>query len=323
MKMNYAKIDGLDKPVSRIVLGTPVLPSDNLKECYKILDEMYGLGVNSYDAAHVYANDGEAVVFQWAKERGLREKVVLLSKCSHPNRLRKRVTPYDILSDINDTLAKKDADYVDIYMLHRDNINVAVGPIVETMNQLINEGLIRTFGASNWTYERVKKANDYAEEHGLLAFTSVSPNFGLAEQVDNPWGEGCVSISGPDKVDSRKYYTEQQLPVFSYSPLARGLFSGRIKSDHLEEAELILDEPARIGYLYDCNIERLRRAEIIAKELGLSVPQLALAWVFNQPLNVLTINGVSHSDHMKANIEAMNIRLTKEQLDWLDLKMEL
>lgn len=318
--MQYTKIEGLDKPISKIVLGTPALPTENLKDCYRILDDMYDLGVNTYDAAHVYGNDGEAVVFKWAKERGLRDKIVLLSKCAHPNHLRNRLTPFDVMSDVSDTLAKADGDYLDIYMFHRDDPSVAVGPVIETMNRLIEQKKIRTFGASNWTYERVKEANDYAEEHGLIPLTSVSPNFGLAEQIGDPWGEGCVSISGPKKKKARDFYEKQQIPIFSYSPLARGLFSGRVKSRDLEGAKRILDEPAIKGYLYDSNIERLRRIEIIADELGISVPQLALAWVFNQPLNVLAIAGVKSTDHMKVNIEAMNVKLSRTQLDWLDLK---
>lgn len=131
MKMQYMKVDGLDKSVSRIILGTPALPTDDPQACYKLLDEMYAMGINTFDGAHIYPNDGEGMVFRWAKSRGIRENIVLISKCSHPNTWRKRVTSHDIMSDIKDTLAKENADYIDIYMLHRDDEQIPVEEITD------------------------------------------------------------------------------------------------------------------------------------------------------------------------------------------------
>lgn len=322
MTMQYGSIKGLNKAVSRIILGTPALPTEDKSMSYKVLDSMYELGINTFDCAHIYPNDGESLIFQWAKERGIREDLVLISKCAHPNSRRNRVTAYDIQSDISDTLAKKDGDYVDIYMLHRDDPLVSVAVVVETMNELYHQGKIRTYGASNWTYERIRAANDYASKRGLIPLTSVSPNYGLAEQVGDPWGGGCVSITGDHKAEARKYYLETQLPIFSYSPLGRGLFTGRIHSSNEGEAAKLLDDYSRRGYLCGSNIERLRRTEILSKELKISVAQLALAWLFNQPLNGYAIAGTINSKHMMANIEALNTTLSKDQVDWLNLRLE-
>ncbi len=82
-------------------------------------------------------------------------------------------------------------------MLHRDNPQVPVSIIVDTMNRLYDEGKIGAFGGSNWSYERIEQANEYAAKHNLIPFTVSSPNFGLAEQVDNPWVGQCVTLSGP------------------------------------------------------------------------------------------------------------------------------
>lgn len=322
MKMDYKNIKYVEKPISKIILGTPSLPHEHLSESYTILDKMYALGVNTFDTAHVYPNDGESILFGWAKKRAIRDKVVILSKCAHPNRWRSRVTTFDIMSDITDTLSKRDADYIDIYMLHRDNPSVDVGPIIEVLNELYEHGKIKSFGASNWTHDRVEQANEYAYKYGLMPFSSISPNFGLAEQIGNPWGEGCVTLSGNDAEKARMYYRNNQMPVFSYSPLGRGFFSGMIRSSSKKEAEKILDKPSRLGYMYDSNFERLRRVEMLADELNLSVAQLAMAWLFNQPLNIFAIVGVIHEIYMKDNIDALHVKLTKKQLDWLDLKIE-
>ena len=82
-------------------------------------------------------------------------------------------------------------DYIDIYLLHRDDPAVPASEIVEIFNAMHREGKIGAFGGSNWTHERIQEANAYAKDHGLIPFTVSSPNFGLADQIADPWGGGC------------------------------------------------------------------------------------------------------------------------------------
>lgn len=199
-------------------------------------------------------------------------------------------------------------------------LQIPVEEIVDCMNQLCSEGRITTFGASNWAYERVREANDYAKANGLIPFTSISPNYGLAEQNASPWGEGCVSLTGVDQKEGRDYYTGNQLPIFCYSPLGIGFLSGKVKSGDMNQAKQILSKPSQIAYLDEANMERLRRAEILGEELGLTVAQVALAWLFNQPQNTLAIMGSMNTNHMKDNFEALNYELAKDTMDWLNLK---
>ena len=101
---------------------------------------------------------------------------MLLSKGAHPTDYRQRVTPYDIDSDLAETLAELDTDYLDIYLLHRDNPELPVGPIVEKLNEHQAAGRIRIFGGSNWTHQRLEEANEYAYAHNLTPMT-VSSEF--------------------------------------------------------------------------------------------------------------------------------------------------
>ena len=101
------------------------------------------------------------------------------------------MTDFDILHDAHNSLAKLKTNHLDIYMLHRDDPSVPVGPIVDVLNRLYDEGKIGAFGGSNWTVERTEEANNYALKHGLQPFTVASPNFGLADQLGDPWGGGC------------------------------------------------------------------------------------------------------------------------------------
>ena len=209
--MEYGKVKGIDKSVSRLVQGTVMVNSRELDYSFELLDAVHALGCNTFDTAHVYGGgDNERTVGRWVNERGLREKVVIIGKGAHHSGDRKRVTPFDISADLHDSLARFKFDYIDLYLLHRDDPDVPVGPIVERLNEHVDAGRIRAFGGSNWAHERVEEANEYAEGHGLVPFVASSPNFSLAEQVEEPWG-GCISISGPGGEAARKWY--EGLPV--------------------------------------------------------------------------------------------------------------
>lgn len=319
--MIYGKVPYVDKPVSRLVHGTIMVSMQKKDESLALLDSMYDLGVNAFDTAVIYG-DGERVLGSWMQERGIRDKVVILTKGAHHNAWRKRVTPYDIIADVHDSLAKLMSDSIDIYILHRDNPEVPVGPIVEVLNQLHDEGKIGAFGGSNWTHERIEEANEYAEKHGLIPFSVSSPNYGLADQVDNPWGPGCVSLAGPNQAKAREWYAKTGMPIFAYSSLGRGLFSGRIKSSEPEKAEEMFEQATIKGYCHPVNFKRLERVEILAKEKGLSVPQIAMSWLMNQPLNVFALVGAYKAEEMQQNIDAMQMKLTQAELEWLDLQRD-
>ena len=182
------------------------------------------------------------------------------------------------------------------------------------------EGKIGAFGVSNWTHQRIAEANEYAARHHLIPFTVSSPNFGLAEQVHDPWGGGCVSISGPSNVRAREWYRESGMPVIAYASLAHGLFSGKVKSSEPKKAGKILDEFAMKGYVCPENFERLRRCEELAAKKNCTVSQIAMSWIFKQDLDTLAVVGTSKALRMQENIDAMHIKLSEEEAAYLDLR---
>ena len=322
MPMKYGRIKGFSKRISRILQGTIMLRSDEEKKGFKLLDGLYALGVNGFDGAHIYGGGQcERVLGKWIESRGVRDKVVILTKGAHHNADRKRVTPYDITTELHDSLARCRTDFIDVYVLHRDDPDVPVGPIVEVLNEHKAAGRIGLFGGSNWTYERIQEANEYAYKHNLTPFTVSSPNYSLAEQVREPWPD-CVSISGPQGEAARKWYSEQKMPLFTWSSLAQGFFSGRFTRRTFEKYKANLPGSCVDAYCYEQNFDRLDRVRKLAREKGLSVPQIALAYIMNQPLNIFALIGVFHPRECKANIEALNLKLTKKERDWLDLKRD-
>jgi len=293
-----------------------------LEKSFELMDAVLELGCTTFDTAHVYGS--EPAIGQWLEARGNRDKVVILSKGAHPNRDRKRVTPFDIASDLHDSLARLRTDYIDIYMLHRDDTDVPVGPIVEALNEHLDAGRIRAMGGSNWTHPRIQEANEYAEAHGLVPFASSSPNYSLVEQVEDPWGPGCVGLGGPDQAEARAWYEKNQLPIFAYSSLGRGFFSGRITRDNFEEQKENgkIDGACLHAYCHEVNFQRLDRVQILAEEKGMTVPQIATAYIMNDPLNVYALVGVANREEFKANAAACELKLTPEECAWLDLRSD-
>jgi aryl-alcohol dehydrogenase-like predicted oxidoreductase len=206
-------------------------------------------------------------------------------------------------------------------LLHRDDPGVPVGPIVEVLNEHLAAGRIHVFGGSNWTPERIQAANEYAAAHGLVPFAASSPNFSLAEQVREPW-PNCISISGPQGEAVRAWYGQNEMPLFTWSSLAGGFFSGRFTRDNLDSFETYLDKLCVESYCYEDNFKRLDRARQLAEEKGLTLPQVALAYVLSQPLNIFALVGCQSGAEFKANMEASQVRLTPAEIEWLELKSE-
>ena len=158
----------------------------------------------------------------------------------------KRVNEKEMRKDLKKSLEELKTDYIDIYMLHRDDPDTDVAVAVETFNAMHEEGNIGAFGASNWTHTRIEEANEYAYKHNLIPFSVSSPNFCLARQIEDPWGGGCVNISGPENQEARAWYEKNQMPVIAYASLGRGFFSGRMKSEYADHASDYLDSFAGI-----------------------------------------------------------------------------
>ncbi len=318
--MQYGNVPGVDKPISRIVQGTVQVNTKDEAEGFALLDAVWEQGCTAFDTARVYG-DKDAFLGRWLSSRGVRDKAVVLAKGAHHS-FRKRVTPFDIGSDLHDTLGLMKTDYVDLYVLHRDDPDHPVGPIVETLNQYVQEGKIKAFGGSNWTTRRLAEANEYARANNLIPFACSSPNFSLAEQKQEPWA-GCITISGPQNEAERAWYSEQKMPLFTWSSMAGGFWSDRFHRDNLGQFTGGLEKNCVDTYCFEPNFQRLDRAHELASEKGVSVPQIALAYILNQSeLNVFALVGSTTGDEFRANAAAFDIALTQQERAYLDLRAD-
>jgi len=315
--MEYGSIASVDKPVSRVAQGTTMIKTKDLDGSFALLDAAFECGITLFDTAHVYAGgDCERALGAWVRERGVRDNVVVLGKGAHHHEDTKRVTPPDIASDLNDSLERLGMDFIDLYLLHRDDPEVPVGEIVDALNEHHTNGRIGGFGGSNWSHQRISEANAYAEANSLCGFVASSPNFSLAEMVSPPW-PGCVSISGPGGEHAREWYTQSRMPLLPWSSLAGGFFSGRAAAKDFDKLK-----DGQNPYYSQANFRRLERVEQLAGERDLSVPQVALGYVLNSPMNVFALTGGCTPDEIAQNAASCDIKLTPREAAWLDLRAE-
>lgn len=315
--MKYGQIPGVGKPVARVVQGTTMISTAEQERSSALLDAVLEQGGTTFDTAHVYGRgEVERALGQWIKDRGVRDQVVIVGKGAHPMDGRQRVTPADITSDLHESLERLGTDVIDLYLLHRDDPSVPVGPIVEVLNEHLRAGKILAFGGSNWQPERIKEANDYAAAHGLTPFVASSPNFSLAEQQRPPW-EGCLSVSGAAGLAEREWYRAAGMPLFTWSSLAGGFFSGRFRRDNLDSFSSYSDKIVVDSYANEDNFARLDRAQQLAAERGLSAAQVALAYVLSQPVTIHALVGCQTRDEFAQNVAAGELELTPAELAWL------
>jgi aryl-alcohol dehydrogenase-like predicted oxidoreductase len=112
------------------------------------------------------------------------------------------------------------------------------------------------------------------------------------------------------------------MPLFTWSSLAGGFFSGRLRRDNLDTFETYLDKLAVSSYASEDNFKRLDRTQQLGEAKGLSIPQIATAYVMSQPLNIFALVGCQTAEEFRANAAAADVRLTPEESAWLDLRSD-
>lgn len=318
--MIFGEIKGLNRPLPRVIFGTLLLSKSD--DAFALLDSVIDTDCYAFDTAVTYGGGAsERVLGNWMEARGNRSDVIIIGKGAHPAGDVNRVDPENIRQDLTGSLERLKTDYIDLFLLHRDDHSVPVGPIVEVLNELKDEGRIGAFGMSNWNCDRIKEADRYAKEHGLSSAVAASCQYSLAVQYDDPY-PGTISLRGTADDGQRDWYTSTQFPMLAWSSLARGFFGGKFMRDNLDTFADGQDLICTRCYARGDNFIRLDRARQLAGEKGTKVPQIAMAWVFRQPINTFAITGAMTTCQFVENVESLEIDLTDEEVSWLDLRTD-
>ncbi len=291
-------------PVSKLVMGC-----DNQRRFERaavLYDAFFQAGGNGFDTAHVYGKRCSEILGQWIAHRGVRDQVMVICKGMHTP----KNFPDYVRRELEDQLDWLGTDYCDLYFMHRDNPDVPAGEFVDACNECIDAGLIRGgFGGSNWTLDRVREAQAYAEKKGVRGFAGVSQNLSLAEMVSPVWG-GCESAHASDWLS---FLGENNMPNFAWSSQARGFF---VPDRDLGEEEL------KRCWISDDNMKRRQRCFELAQKKGVEPVGIAAAWVFKQAFPSFALIGPRTIHELSTTLPALTIQLTDAEHAWLDLKQD-
>lgn len=188
--MEYLKIPGLHKPVSKIIMGTGWFTPQYEQDIGQLLDFYVAQGGNAFDTGRFYSGgQSEALFSRWLRgHMDRRDQFVITSKACHhyvdENNVHypehSRVSPEHIAEDLEHSLALQGQGYFDIYMLHRDDTTVPVADLMYCLEYYRNEGKLLCYGVSNWSLVRIRQAISYCKEKGYQGPTVNSPGFSLA-----------------------------------------------------------------------------------------------------------------------------------------------
>ena len=311
--MKRIKIPGVDKEISQLILGTMMYSPGEYEHSTEMLDNFFEAGGNALDTAHIYGGgNSERLIGLWMKERGNRDEVFLIDKGGHPHGgVPVRVSPEFVSQDLKENLERLQTDYIDLYMLHRDDPETPVKTIIDYLNEEMQAGKIRAIAASNWHPHRIDEANAYAKNNGLNGFVACSNNISLAVPMEPMWG-GCVCVDD----DGRRWHEEKQFPLMPWSSQARGFFSGAFTPENRDNGDMV-----RV-YYNDENFERLERAKQLGTKYGFSPIQVSLSYCVHLPFPMFPVVGPANLDEMNSSIAALDLQLTDKEVHWLNLEIE-
>ena len=330
--MKYTTLAGTDIKVSKICLGTMTFGNQNTEsEGFDQMDLALEKGVNFFDTAELYpvpANpktqgETERIMGNWFHKTGNRSKIILATKAAGPGaytaHIRDNISfnKKNITEALDNSLKRLQTDYVDLYQLHwpermtnffgqRGYFHNPKDPWVEnfeealeTLDELIKAGKIRKIGISN------------EAPWGLMRYLELSKK-GLPKTItiQNPYS----LLTRVFEIGNSEICLRENVGLLAYSPLGFGRLTGKYRGGHnLDKARLTIF-PNMARYNSDQSIEATERYYQIAQNHGISLTQMALAFVNQQPFLTSNIIGATNLDQLQENIGSIELSLSKELL---------
>lgn len=328
--MKYTTLPNTDIQVSKICLGTMTFGQQNTEaDGHAQMDYAVANGVNFFDTAEMYSvparketyGSTEKILGTWFKKSGKRDEIVLATKIAGPNpnfgymREKNDFSPASIKYALDNSLQRLQTDYIDLYQLHwperktnffgkrgfivehdawEDNIRL----VLETLDGFIKEGKIKHIGLSNET------------PWGIMRFLEESKynNLPKISTVQNPYS----LLNRQFEVGSAEVCMKEHVGLFAYSPLAFGVLSGKFLNGENHPNARIKLFPQFSRYNSTECTEAAKRYQEIAQKHSISMAQMALAFVNQQPFVTSNIIGATTLEQLKENIGSIDLHLSDE-----------
>jgi aryl-alcohol dehydrogenase-like predicted oxidoreductase len=307
--MKYTRLGSTGLRVSRLALGcmsygdpdTPgahpwALPEDQAEPFFRQAVE---LGITFWDTANVYqAGTSEEIVGRAIEKYSRREDIVLATKVRgrmHDGPGGEGLSRKAILEQVDASLTRLGTDYIDLYQIHRFDDDTPVEETMEVLHDIVKAGKVRYIGASSmyaWQFAKLQHAADLG---GWTRFVSMQNQYNLLRRQDEP---ELMAMCG-----------DMGVGLVPYSPNGKGRLarpageqSARSSTDHVVQAfDNPHDEPV------------INAVQQVAEARGVSMAQIALAWVLRNPLVSAPIVGATKPHHLDEAVAALDLELTGDE----------
>ncbi len=318
--MEHVQLGSTGLPVSRLALGTATFGGQCDEDAsFRILDRARDLGITFIDTADKYplgssfesAGITEGIIGRWISTR--RASVVVATKVHGPT----GPNPWDqglgrrhMREAVEGSLQRLQVEAIDLYQLHRPDPTTPIDETLEVLTDLVREGKVRYVGCSNFLAYQVAQALGSSTARDLVRFSTVQPRYNLLfRQHERELFPLC---------------REEGLGVLTYNLLAGGILSGKHSRELPPESSSRFAATGaadlyRQRYWHDAAFDAVDHVAAIARDLSVTLPVLAAAWVLHQPVVTVAILGATRPEHLDAPMAALDMRLDAETLEQLDV----
>ncbi|MBL7164552.1 MAG: aldo/keto reductase [Anaerolineales bacterium] len=315
--MEYRNLGNTGLKVSELCLGTMQFGwTADEKLAFEILNAAYAAGINFIDTADIYSRwmDGnpggvaEIIIGKWLKKFNIpRHQVIIATKVRGPmgeGPNEEGLSRYHIMQAVEASLRRLDIDYIDLYQTHWHDERTPIEETLRALEDLIRQGKVRYIGTSNYPAWRLMQALWASDKNSLARFASLQPHYNLAHRKDFERELAAVCET-------------YGVGVIPYSPLAGGFLTGKYQQGEPLPASVRADSAKR-RYFNERGWAILDTAQKIAAENGLSVSQVALAWLLANPLVSSPIIGPRNLTQLEDNLGSAGFQLSEEEKAQLD-----
>ena len=304
--MKHRLLDHNSLKVNPIALGTWAMGASveawghiDDRESIAAIQQAIDLGVNLIDTAPIYGcGHSESIVGKAV--RGRRESVLIATKCGllfPPSAIEspmRCLSRNSLLEECDASLRRLGVDAIDLYQCHWPDPQTPIQETVEALNRLREQGKIRAIGLSNYSVEDITAAREFGTVHCVQAPFSLLHQRTLDDLIP--------------------YCTQHRIAFLGYSPLAKGLLTGKFDANSQFEGIRARD-PDFVGARYQNHLRILAELKEVAAEYACSLAQLALAWAIAQPGITAAIAGAKRPSQVVENLGSLRVSITESDLN--------
>ena len=306
--MNRRRLGDSDLEVSEISLGSWLTYSGGVgrEQTEACTEAAFDAGINLFDTSNVYGTGAAEEAWGEILSRHPRDSYVLATKVYFPMSATDRgLSAEQIRKQLDASLARLRTDYVDLYQCHRFDTETPIEETMEALTAAVGEGKARYIGFSEWTPEQIRAAVDVP---GTAKPVSSQPQYNM--------------IWRAPEAEVLEVCRELGISQIVWSPLGQGVLTGKYRPGEQPPADsrAAHDEMSvSIGrFMRDETLEAVQRLRPIADGAGLTMVQLALAWILRRPEVASAIIGATRPEHVHANAEASGVQRSGDVLDAID-----